>query len=344
MAFNIPDTYKNQTPANPLDKKTLNKMVWRSLFLQASFNYERMQAAGWLYGILPGLEKIHDDKDDLSASMSHNLEFFNTHPFLVTFVMGIVLSLEQNKADIPMIRAVRVAAMGPLGGIGDALFWFTLVPITAGITSNMALTGNIAAPFIFLLIFNAAQFLVRYFLMHWSYKMGTEAIGVLTANAKEFTRAASILGIFVVGALTSLYGATSVNINIPNGTTFEAAPVTMVVDEEDLADYETLIYAVDESGNVVMDAGEPVLSDGTSIRELSSGQLEVTYNEYDEVPVLINIQEILNGILPQLIPLTLTLLLYFMFIKRNWTPLKAIGFLLILGLLGSGFGLWPSIW
>ena len=146
MAFNIPNTYKNQTPAAQLDKKTLNKMVWRSLFLQASFNYERMQAAGWLYGILPGLEKIHDDKDDLASSMSHNLEFFNTHPFLVTFVMGIVLSLEQNKSDIPMIRAVRVAAMGPLGGIGDALFWFTLVPITAGITSNMALTGNIAAP------------------------------------------------------------------------------------------------------------------------------------------------------------------------------------------------------
>lgn len=59
--------------------------------------------------------------------MSHNLEFFNTHPFLVTFVMGIVLSLEQNKVDIPTIRAVRVAAMGPLGGIGDALFWLTLV-------------------------------------------------------------------------------------------------------------------------------------------------------------------------------------------------------------------------
>lgn len=74
--------------------------------------------------------------------MSHNLEFFNTHPFLVTFVMGIVLSLEQNKVDIPTIRAVRVAAMGPLGGIGDALFWLTLVPITAGITSNMAINGN----------------------------------------------------------------------------------------------------------------------------------------------------------------------------------------------------------
>lgn len=59
MEYNIPSAYKDSTPAAPLDKKTLNKMVWRSLFLQASFNYERMQAAGWLYGILPGLKKIH---------------------------------------------------------------------------------------------------------------------------------------------------------------------------------------------------------------------------------------------------------------------------------------------
>lgn len=346
MAFNIPDQYKNQTPAPQLDKKTLNKMVWRSLFLQASFNYERMQAAGWLYGILPGLEKIHDNDDDLSASMAHNLEFFNTHPFLVTFVMGIVLSLEQNKADIPTIRAVRVAAMGPLGGIGDALFWFTLVPITAGITSNMALTGNIAAPFIFLAIFNVAQFAIRYVLMHQSYRLGTDAIGVLTANAKEFTRAASILGIFVVGSLTSLYGATSLNVNIQNGTTFEGTPITTVIQEEDMESYNEQLYAYDENNNILLDeeTGEMVLAEGSTIRELSNGEFQITYNEYDEVPVTINIQEILDGILPQLIPLTLTLLLYFLFVKRNWTPLKAIGFLLILGLLGSGFGLWPSIW
>ena len=229
MAYNIPDTYQDQSVGETLDKKTLNKMVWRSLFLQASFNYERMQAGGWLYGILPGLKKIHKNKDDLAASMSHNLEFFNTHPFLVTFVMGIVLSLEQNKADIPTIRAVRVAAMGPLGGIGDALFWFTLVPITAGITSNMAISGNIAAPFIFLLVFNIAQFALRFFLMNWSYKLGTDAIGVLTENAKEFTRAASILGIFVVGSLTCVYGATKVNVQIPNGETNAVHSVTTVV-------------------------------------------------------------------------------------------------------------------
>ncbi|MCW6663528.1 PTS system mannose/fructose/sorbose family transporter subunit IID [Aerococcaceae bacterium NML190073] len=272
MAFNIPTNYKNTTPAGKLDKATLNKMVWRSLNLQGSFNYERMQANGWLYSILPGLQKIHTDKDDLAASMSHNLEFFNTHPFLVTFVMGIVLSLEQNKVDIPTIRAVRVAAMGPLGGIGDALFWFTLVPITAGITAQMALDGNVIAPLLFLAVFNAVQFALRFWLMNWSYDLGTGAIGILTANAKEFTRAASILGVFVVGTLTCLYGGTKLGIVIPNG----------------------------------------------------------------EKPIVI--QEILDGVLPKLIPLAITLGLYYLLTVRKWTPLKCIALLLVLGLGGALVG------
>ena len=265
--------YKDLTPAAKLDKKTLNKMVWRSLFLQASFNYERMQAAGWLYGIMPGLEKIHTNKDDLSTSMGHNLEFFNTHPFLVTFVMGIVLSLEQQKADINSIRAVRVAAMGPLGGIGDALFWYTLVPITAGITANMAINGSAFGPILFLLIFNAVQFALRYFLMYWSYDLGSKAIEILTANAKEFTRAASMLGVFIVGALTSNYGGTTVATTIANG----------------------------------------------------------------DSPIVI--QTILDGVLPKMIPLALTLMLFWLIKKKGWTPVKCICLLLVIGIVGGFFGI-----
>ena len=266
--------YNNLTPAKPLDKKTLNRMVWRSLNLQASFNYERMQAAGWLYCILPGLMKIHgDNEEDLKTSMQHNLEFFNTHPFLVTFVMGIVLSLEQQKADINMIRSVRVAAMGPLGGIGDAIFWFTLVPITAGITANMAINGSLAGPILFLLIFNAVQMLVRFGLMNWSYKLGSQAIEILTANAKEFTRAASMLGVFVVGALTSTYGGTTIALTIENG----------------------------------------------------------------ESPIVI--QSILDGVLPKLIPLAITLGLYVLIKKKGWSPVKCIALLLVVGLIGAFIGL-----
>ena len=210
--------YKDLTPAAKLDKATLNKMVWLSCQLQASFNYERMQACGWLWSMLPGLQKIHTNKEDLAASMTHNMEFFNTHPFFVTFVMGIVLSLEQQTADIATIRSVRVAAMGPLGGIGDSLFWFTLIPIVAGITAPMAMDGNIFGPILFFIIAFGVEMAIRFWLMYWAYDLGTSAIGIMTKNAKELTRSASILGVFVVGALIANFGGgTQFGIDIPNG-------------------------------------------------------------------------------------------------------------------------------
>ena len=136
------NTYKDPSKEKVITKGDLNKMVWRSLLLQASFNYERMQACGWLYGLLPGLKKIHKNKEDLSNSMKDNMEFFNTHPFLVNFIMGLILAMEENKEDRNTIRAVKVATMGPLGGIGDALFWLTALPICVGIGASIAMEGN----------------------------------------------------------------------------------------------------------------------------------------------------------------------------------------------------------
>lgn len=353
----IPEHYEDLTPAPQLDQKTLNKMAWRSCFLQASFNYERMQAAGWLYSIIPGLEKIHTNKNDLAASRSHNLEFFNTHPFLVTFVMGIVLSLEQNKVDIPTIRAVRVAAMGPLGGIGDALFWLTLVPITAGITSNMAINGNAAAPIIFLVIFNVVQFALRFWLMNWSYKLGTSAIDALTANMQAFTRAASIMGVFVVGCLVVTMGGTQINLQIPNGTTRGLSATTVIVSEKEAENFtgmEGIDTETAEAGTIAMtnedgDALTATDADGNPVEcgvtDLGNGMESVTYGTVTEDPVNFSVADTLNTIVPKLVPLMLTLLLYYMFAKHSWTPTKGILLLFVLGILGAGpLGLWPSIW
>ena len=220
MASNEFTTYKDTTPAARLDNKTLNKMVWRSCQLQAAFNYERMQSAGWLWSMLPGLQKIHTNKEDLATSMTHNMDFLNTHPFAVTFVMGMVLSMEQQKVDIQTIRSVRISTAAPLGGIGDALFWMTLIPITAGMTANMAIDGSILGPILYFVIAFGAEMALRYGLMYWSYNMGTKAVGMMTSYAKEFTHAASVLGVFIIGALIANYGGgTRLGISIPNGQT-----------------------------------------------------------------------------------------------------------------------------
>lgn len=229
MESNTMTTYKDLTPAPKVDKKTLNKMVWMSTMLQASFNYERMQSSGWLWAMLPGLQKIHTNKDDLAASMTHNMDFLNTHPFAVTFVMGMVLSMEQQKMDIQTIRSVRISTAAPLGGIGDALFWYTLIPITAGMTANMAIDGNMMGPILYFIIAFGAEMALRYGLMYWSYNLGTKAVSMMTAHAKEFTHAASLLGVFVVGALISNYGGgTHLGISIPNGQTVAEDGKTMV--------------------------------------------------------------------------------------------------------------------
>lgn len=354
--FVVPAQYEDLTPAPQVDSKTLNRMALRSYWLQSSFNYETMQSGGWLFAMIPGLEKVHTNKNDLAASMYHNLDFINTHPFLVTFVMGIVLSLEQNKLDTQTIRAVRISAASPLGGIGDALFWLTLVPITAGITSNMAIEGNIAAPFIFLLIFNLAQAACRFGLMKWAYKVGTGAIDALTANMQAFTRAASILGVFVVGALTVTMGGTQINLTIPNGTTRGLAAHTAIVSNEDVENFADLkgidtetaepgtLALVDADGNALTAvSGEDAVECG--IVDLGNGMSSVTYAEVTETEVSYSVASTLDTVLPKLVPLALVLMLYFLFAKHNFTPIKGIVLLLIIGLLGAGpFGLWPSIW
>nr|WP_307774765.1 PTS system mannose/fructose/sorbose family transporter subunit IID [uncultured Cetobacterium sp.] len=197
--------YKDRSQEKVITKKELNHMVWRSFLLQASFNYERMQACGWLYSMLPGLKKIHKEKEDLSKSMKLHMEFFNVHPFLVTFVQGIVAAMEENKESQESIRGIKIALMGPLGGIGDALFWFTLLPIAASIGVSLALEGNMAGPIIFLLLFNAVHIFLRFFLMHYSYKMGVGAIEKLKGDTEYVTKGSLILGLTVVGGLIASF-------------------------------------------------------------------------------------------------------------------------------------------
>ena len=199
------DVYEDQTVGTELSKHDINVMAWRSLLLQASFNYERMQAAGWLYGLAPSLKKIHTNKNDLSKSMKGNLGFFNTHPFLVPFVMGIVLAMERSKQNVNSIQSTKIAVGAPLGGIGDAMFWLTLLPICGGIGASLALQGSIMGAIFFFVVFNIVHFGLRFGLAHYSYRMGVAAIPVIKANTKKVGHAASIVGMTVIGALVATY-------------------------------------------------------------------------------------------------------------------------------------------
>lgn len=200
-----------------LTKKDINRVAWRSMLLQASFNYERMQASGWLYGLLPALKKIHTNKRDLARAMKGHMGFFNTHPFLVTFVIGIILAMERSKQDVNSIQSTKIAVGAPLGGIGDAMFWLTLLPICGGIGASLALQGSILGAVVFILLFNVVHLGLRFGLAHYAYRMGVAAIPLIKANTKKVGHAASIVGMTVIGALVATYVRLSTTLEITAG-------------------------------------------------------------------------------------------------------------------------------
>lgn len=198
-----------------LDKKDITKLAFMSMFLQASFNYERMQAGGFLCAQLPALKKIYkDDKEGLSAAMQDNLEFINTHPNLVGFLMGLLISMEEAHADRNTIKGLKVALFAPLAGIGDAIFWFTILPIVAGISASMAIEGSVVGPIIFFATY-VVIYILRFAWTHLGYNLGTKAVGTITEGAERIGKAATILGCTVIGGLIANYVSISVALEIP---------------------------------------------------------------------------------------------------------------------------------
>jgi PTS system galactosamine-specific IID component len=197
-----------------LTRKDITKLGLMSSFLQASFNYERMQAGGFTVAQLPFLKKIYkNDKKAISDAMSDNLEFINTHPNLVGFLMGLLISLEENNEDRSIIKGLKVALFGPLAGIGDAIFWFTLLPIVAGISASFAMEGSVLGPIIFFTVY-LIVFILRIAWTHLGYNLGVKAIDKIKHNSKVIGKAATVLGVTVIGGLIASYVKINVLTNI----------------------------------------------------------------------------------------------------------------------------------
>lgn len=196
---------ESNVPKKVLTKKDITSLGFRATLLQSMFNYERMQSGGWLIAMLPQLQKIYkDDEEGLKDAMKDHLDFINTSPPLVGMLMGIIISLEEAKAPREMIKGLKTALFGPLAGIGDSLFWFTYLPIVAGISASFAKDGNIIGPIFFFLAY-LLLFFIKVPLTHLGYNAGTKSIETLSRNAKKIGHASLILGVTVVGALIPTY-------------------------------------------------------------------------------------------------------------------------------------------
>lgn len=200
------DAYEDQEVRKVITKKELWKCAFRGLFMEGNFNFERMQAGGFAYSIVPALEKIHgNNKRDLAKSLKNHLQFFNASPKLFTFLLGTAIAMEENKEKPSTINVMKVAGMGPTGGVGDAIDHMTLMPLTLALGASIAIEGSIAGPFLFFILYQAVAKFVYFALLFMGYKAGTAAMVNMSESTEKLARAANIMGIFVIGALCATF-------------------------------------------------------------------------------------------------------------------------------------------
>ncbi len=192
-----------------LSKRDRISVWWRSTFLQGSWNYERMQNGGWAYSMIPAIKKLYKTKEERADALKRHLEFFNTHPYVASPVIGVTLALEEERAngapvDDTAIQGVKVGMMGPLAGIGDPVFWFTIRPILGALAASLALTGNILGPILFFVLWNLIRMGFTWYTQEFGYKAGSKISDDLSGGLlRDITKGASILGMFILGSLVN---------------------------------------------------------------------------------------------------------------------------------------------
>ncbi len=188
--------------------RDLRIIFFRSMCLEANFNFETWQNTGFAFAIIPVLKKLYKTKQSMALALKRHLQFFNTSTYGSTFILGIAAAMEEQNSHNPAfdpdsINSVKLGLMGPLAGVFDSLFWGTLKVIAAGVGTSLALKGHISGAILFILLFNVPHLLLRYRLTFIGYRAGTRFLQQLAKNnvMDKLTYGASIIGLMVVGAM-----------------------------------------------------------------------------------------------------------------------------------------------
>jgi len=183
-----------------LSKSAISKACTRhNFFLQICWNYERMQAAGYAYAMVPVIKELYDDNDERCRNLERHMQFYNTHPGASAVIFGADVALEETY-EAEMGDNLKVALMGPLAGIGDTIQAVLVNPPFAILAASLAVERNWLAPVMATLPI-LVLFFLRWPLFNFGYKRSVNVIEDVSGSSgfEKLQVAASILGITVVG-------------------------------------------------------------------------------------------------------------------------------------------------
>lgn len=195
------------------DKKMLNSIFLRSfpIFAGRTGGQVRMHAVGFIWTIMPALRRYYKEgTPEFTDALVRHTMFYNITQNVGTFCIGLVAAMEKENAQDPdfddrSITAIKTALMGPMSGIGDAIFWGVLRVIAASVGISLAAQGSWLGPIMFLLIYNVPSILCRWYLTYAGYTLGSDFLAKMNEGGlmQTITKCASILGLMMVGGMTA---------------------------------------------------------------------------------------------------------------------------------------------
>ena len=198
MKHEVPGAASGQLQVTEQDVRSA---MWRHIItLQWSWNYERMQALGWLWSMLPILTKVYRDPEQLKLAMRRNINFYNTNPVVGSpAIFGAAVAMEQEQ-NPDMSDSLKVGLMGPFAGIGDTVMAILARPIVAVFAAAMAMSGSIGGAW--LMFLTGLAFVAT---MPWQFRLGyRQGLNMVNEVAsggriQQITEAATIMGMIVIG-------------------------------------------------------------------------------------------------------------------------------------------------
>ena len=223
-------TNVNEKGTHALSKKAVRKSYWNWMFWNLSVqNFERMQGPAIVKMLADVREDLYPgDVEAQKEMLERHTIFFNTEPYLGSLVPGIVLGMEQEKAaggDIAgeFINSIKTALMGPFAGIGDSLLPGTLCPILLSIAMGMCQNGELIGPLFYILAFLGVMIPLTWVLFSYGYRTGANAAQLVLAGGlkDKVTKAAELIGLVVVGAVTAAY------VNVKIGLVYQQGDMSL---------------------------------------------------------------------------------------------------------------------
>jgi mannose/fructose/N-acetylgalactosamine-specific phosphotransferase system component IID len=281
VVTNEPTTSAPEPTPISLPKRVLSRSFWRFFWsFQISWNYERMQALGFCWAMIPVLRHLHRDDTEFAEAMQRHLSFFNTSPVIGgPFILGSSIAMEEG-GSATSADSVKIAMMGPLAGIGDAVTYVVYNSIIFTLGANWALQGNVIGPIFVAVFVLVPYYLVRRWQFNFGYKQGKALISRLASGALQRVNEGAIIMAMVV------FGG------------FIPSIVKIVT---------TLSYH-----------GKATVGGKAAPAQLVQTQLD--------------------GVLPFLLPVALTALIYFLLKRFNLHPIWAIVVVFAIGLTLGGLG------